>query len=405
MDLKSGYPYWAIKNGLMHPFPALEGDLQCEIAVIGGGITGALIADHLQAAGHDVAVLEQRDIGWGSTAASTALLQYEIDTHLLDLARRLGERNAALAYRACAQALGRLHELAPEIRDVGFSRTDSLYLATRWRERAGLAEEAAARRRLGLEVEYLEAGELAERFGLTRPAALLSRQAAWVDPYRMTHRLLHRVARRGARVHDRTCIVEIIPRARSVLLRTADGVRVHARHVILATGYAAQQWLHRRVARNHSSYAFVSDPVAPESLGFLRRTMLWETARPYLYLRTTSDHRIIAGGEDDRVDIPVRRDARVMKKARALSRKLGELLPHVHCAPAFAWAGTFAETEDGLPFFGPHPQHGKRVHFAMAYGGNGITYSRIGAELLLARIERRRHPLAALFSFERLAHQ
>ncbi len=402
MDLKSGYPYWAIKNGLMHPFPALEGDLRCEVAVIGGGITGALIADHLQTAGHEVAVLEQRDIGWGSTAASTALLQYEIDTHLLDLAHRLGERNAALAYRACAEALDRLRELAREIRDVGFAWQDSLYLATRWTERAGLAQEAVARRRLGLEVEYLEAGELAERFGLTRPAALLSRQAACVDPYRMTHRLLHRVATRGARVHDRTTIAEILPGARSVLLRTVDGARIQARHVVLATGYAAQQWLRRRVARNHSSYAFVSDPVAPESLGFLRRTMLWETARPYLYLRATPDHRLIVGGEDDRVDIPARRDARVMKKAHALNRKLAGLLPHLPCTPAFAWAGTFAETEDGLPFFGPHPQHGGRVHFAMAYGGNGITYSRIGAELLLARIERRRHPLAGLFSFERL---
>ena len=58
--------------------------------VVGGGITGALIADALSHHGHEVAVIEQRDIGWGSTAASTALLQYEIDTHLLELAQRYG---------------------------------------------------------------------------------------------------------------------------------------------------------------------------------------------------------------------------------------------------------------------------------------------------------------------------
>jgi glycine/D-amino acid oxidase-like deaminating enzyme len=71
--------------------------------------------------------------------------------------------------------------------------------------------------------------------------------------------------------------------------------------------------------------------------------------------------------------------------------------------PAFAWAGTCAETKDGLPFFGAHPQHGPRVHFAMAYGGNGITYSVIGAALLRAAIEGRAHPLAALFGFGRVA--
>ena len=78
------------------------------------------------------------------------------------------------------------------------------------------------------------------------------------------------------------------------------------------------------------------------------------------------------------------------------------MFPQLRLQPAFAWAGTFAETEDGLPFFGPHPQHGPRVHFAMAYGGNGITYAMIGATLLRALIERRKHPLAALFSFGRL---
>jgi len=77
------------------------------------------------------------------------------------------------------------------------------------------------------------------------------------------------------------------------------------------------------------------------------------------------------------------------------------LFPQLPVTPAFAWAGTFAETRDGLPFFGAHPQWGPRVLFAMAYGGNGITYSMIGAGLLRAAIERRRHRLATLFGFTR----
>ena len=88
MDLKSGYPFWAVKNGLMHAFPQLREDARCDVAVVGGGITGALIADELTRHGHHVVVVEQRDIGWGSTAASTALIQYEIDTHMVDLAKQ-----------------------------------------------------------------------------------------------------------------------------------------------------------------------------------------------------------------------------------------------------------------------------------------------------------------------------
>ena len=122
MDLKSGYPFWAIKNGLMSPFPRLERDLRCDVAIVGGGITGALIAQELATHGHDVALVEQRDIGWGSTAASTALLQYEIDTHMVDLAKDYGERDAALAYRACAAAIPLVQALAREVRDVARPR-------------------------------------------------------------------------------------------------------------------------------------------------------------------------------------------------------------------------------------------------------------------------------------------
>ena len=171
---------------------------------------------------------------------------------------------------------------------------------------------------------------------------------------------------------------------------------------MLAAGYASQQWLKKKVARNRSSYAFITDPIETETLGELKQTMVWESARPYLYMRSTGDGRLLVGGEDDSVDIPARRDARVDSKAAKLEKKVAKLFPDVPFKPAFAWAGTFAETDDGLPFFGPHAQHGPRVHFAMAYGGNGITYSMLGAGLLRALIEKRRHPLADLFSFSRL---
>ncbi|CAN7251812.1 FAD-dependent oxidoreductase [Pseudoxanthomonas sp. LjRoot143] len=402
MDLKSGYPFWAVSNGLMQAFPRLTSDHRCDVAVLGGGITGALIADELSRHGLDVAVLEQRDIGWGSTAASTALLQYEIDTHLVDLAKRHGEADAALAYRACAEAIDQLQETASAWRDVGFARNRSLYYASRRRDVRTLQDEHAARRRHGLQVELLSSTRVRDDYGFDAPAALLSTQAARVDPYRLTHRLLQRLRKQGASIFDRTCVVDIATTSRGVTLRTDTGLAVRASHLVLAAGYASQHWLKQRVARNRSSYAVISDPLPEADLGFLADTLLWETARPYLYARSTSDGRLLLGGEDDAMDIPAKRDARVQKKARTLLKRLEELFPGMAITPAFSWAGTFAETEDGLPFFGPHPQWGPRVHFAMAYGGNGITYSMLGAGLLRALIERKRHPLWPLFSFERM---
>jgi len=99
VDLKSGYPYWAVKNSLMYAFPQLDADLGCDVAVVGAGITGALIADKLAGHGHDVVVVDQREVCWGSTSASTALLQYEIDTHATELVRRYNQSSALLAYQ------------------------------------------------------------------------------------------------------------------------------------------------------------------------------------------------------------------------------------------------------------------------------------------------------------------
>ncbi len=402
MDLKSGYPFWAVRNGLMQAFPQLERDLRCDVLVIGGGITGALIADHLGQHGHDVAVVEQRDIGWGSTAASTALLQYEIDTPMQALARRYGLDHALLAYRACAEAIGQLRQLARQVGKVDFQPADSLYYASRTRDLSGLIDEYELRRKHGFAVHWRDAAGVRADYGFNAPGAILSDLAARMDPYRMTYRLLARLQRRGGQVFDRTHITTLEATTRQVQARSSDGMRIRCKHVVMAAGYASQHWLDQRVARNRSSYAFVTDPLPDAALGPLRSTMLWETAHPYLYLRSTADKRLLVGGEDDALDVPARRDARVDAKARTLVEKVGKLFPQLRLTPAFAWAGTFAETKDGLPFFGPHRQWGPRVHFAMAYGGNGITYSMTGASIVRAVIEKRAHPLQALFSFDRL---
>jgi len=402
MDLKSGYPFWAVKNGLLQAFPKLDQDLTCEVAIIGGGITGALIADELAQHGHDVIVLERRDVGWGSSAASTALIQYEIDTHMTDLAARYGEADAVLAYRACAQAIERLKGLAYALGDVDFAMQSSLYYASDESDVDSLYREWKMRRRYGFAADWLPQEAISERFGFSAPGAILTHLAARLDPYRMAYKLLDRVLDAGGRVYDRTEVDNVTPHTRGVTLTTTSGHSLACQHLIVAAGYEAQTWLDDNVAINRSSYAFITDPIAADVLGELASTLVWESARPYLYMRTTGDGRLMVGGEDDDIDIPAKRDQRVGQKAETLIEQVETLFPHLSLNPTFSWGGTFAETDDGLPFFGPHPQYGDRIHFAMAYGGNGISYSMIGADLLRALIEGREHSLAELFSFRRV---
>ncbi|HEY2346647.1 MAG TPA: FAD-dependent oxidoreductase [Xanthomonadaceae bacterium] len=383
----------------MHSHDALREDLDCDVLIVGAGITGALIADTLSADGMKVAVIDRREAGWGSTAASTALLQYEIDTELHDLAGRVGLDAALLAYRACEMAVRRLLAMGKRLRGVGMARADSLYVASRDRHVRRLRAEAKLRRAHGFDVLTLESAALRNDFGIDAPLGLLTPMAARVDPYRLAHALLDRTLRRGCRIHGRTELADFRVHRGRVVAVTTDDRTIVCRHLVLAAGYECQGHIDERVARNRSTYAFISEPLAnPETW---RELLLWESARPYLYLRTTADRRLIVGGEDDGMDRPARRDARVAVKAERLQQRCRELLPDLSLRRAFAWAGTFAETGDGLPFFGPHPQHGPRVHFAMAYGGNGITYSAIGARILLDSLRGRTHPCARLFSFSR----
>lgn len=401
MDLHSGYPFWVVKNGLLNAFPRLCQPVDCDVLIVGAGITGALIADEMTRAGMQVCVIDRREAGWGSTAASTALLQYEIDVELQTLAKKVGEENAVLAYRTCEEAVRRLLRLANRFRRVDARAMHSLYYASHWYHVSRLRHEAALRAKHGFVLRVLEEDELQSRFGLQAPVALLTEVAAQVDPYQMAHCLLMRVVRKGGEVFDRTCLLEFKPNRRGVVATLDNGVKIRCSHMVVAAGYESQLMLDQKVARNRSSYAFVSDPM-PNALKALRTCLIWESARPYLYARSTRDGRLIVGGEDDKIDIPLKRDALVVRKAERLKQKIAARFPSLATEPVFAWAGTFAETEDGLPFFGCHPQHGPRVHFAMAYGGNGITYSMIGAELLRAGLQGHGHPCAALFSFDRL---
>lgn len=401
MDLKSGYPFWVVKNGLLHAYPRLKEDLQCDVLVVGAGITGALISDHLVRAGMNVCVIDSREAGWGSSAASTALLQYEIDTELQDLARQYGEADAVLAYKSCEQAIRSLQKIAKSLRGIDFQPMQSLYFASRWHHRGRVDDEGQMRKAHGFALKILDRGELKAQFGIDAPVGLLTPVAAQTDPYQFAHRLLRRIERLGGHIHARTALAEFKHVRGGVRVATADGVRIDCKHLVFAAGYESQAWLDQRVASNRSSYAFVSEPM-PGELGVLKQTLIWESARPYLYMRRTADERLLVGGEDDKYDIPLRRDARVAGKSRTLEKRVRKLFPDLPLKVAFSWAGTFAETDDGLPFFGAHEQHGPRVLFAMAFGGNGITYSLIGAELLRDRLLGKRHACEKLFSFSRL---
>lgn len=118
--LTSDLPFWLLRNGLLNSYPLLQEDVTCDVAVVGAGVTGAILAERLSREGLDTVVLDRRDVGTGSTSASTALLQYEIDVSLVNMERLIGQEAAERAYRLSHSSIDRLESLVKSLGvDVG----------------------------------------------------------------------------------------------------------------------------------------------------------------------------------------------------------------------------------------------------------------------------------------------
>ena len=400
MDLTSDHPYWFLKNGLLHTYPFPAHDETCDVAVVGAGITGAMVAHKLSTAGYSVVVLDGRDVCRGSTSASTALLQYEIDVSLKNLASLIGEDNAVMAYRLSHQSIDDLENLVRDTEaDCGFRRKQSIQLAYTRKEAKGLADEHRARKSIGLDCQYHNAEETFELFGVRGVAALSNCQAASCDGYRLAHELLSRAAKNGARIYDRTQVTDFDCQDRQVTLKTSRDAKIVARHVVIATGYEAQTMLKEKVVDLHNTYACVSEPLSSVT-PWNPDWMLWEVATPYLYVRSTDDNRLLVGGEDDRYHNATKRDLSIAYKSEVIHTKARQLIPDLEWEVEFAWGGTFGTTKDGLAYIGESSEY-PGCYFTLGFGGNGITFSVIAANLITDMMRGCKTAQMQLFRFGR----
>jgi glycine/D-amino acid oxidase-like deaminating enzyme len=188
--------------------------------------------------------------------------------------------------------------------------------------------------------------------------------------------------------------------ATGVTLGTDRGPSVRASRVVFATGYETPEFLDRDICRLRSTYAIVSQPLNGLNRAWRNRCLIWESGDPYFYARTTTDDRAMIGGEDEDTADPRTRDALIDAKAAALAEKFHTLMPSLRIAPEYRWAGTFAQTKDGLPYIGTADQF-PRGYFALGYGGNGITFGLIAAQIIRDLFTGRRNDDAELFRFGR----
>lgn len=377
------------------PTAKLSRDIKTDVVVVGAGISGALVAEALSAQ-FRVAILDRRGAVKGSTPASTALVEYEIDTTLTALSGQIGAGRAARAWRRSHLAAHglRARSRALQIRCDAVGR-DTLYLAGTMLGADGLAEESAARRAIGIEATFLSRAETASRYGIDR-AALLSHGDFTLDPRRLTSGYLRAAIGNGARLYAPVEVIDIEAHNGGIVAATRDGPAVSAETIVFATGYEFPKFVPQSGHKVESTWAIATGP-QPRKL-WPGQALIWEASEPYLYARTTPDGRVICGGEDEPFSDEDARDALIDTKARVIADKLKALLPDLDTEPAFSWAGSFGTTETGLPLIGEVPGR-KNIWAVLGFGGNGITYSRIAADIIAAALAGKADPDADLYGF------
>src|ERR1700712_5712159 len=113
-DLRGGRSPWFARAEQRSRTEITE-NLKCDALIVGGGITGSLVAERLTRQGLDVVIVGRELPGRGSTAASNSMLLWEIDRSLAQLTEIYGFERASRAYLASLHAVARLKSLVLQL--------------------------------------------------------------------------------------------------------------------------------------------------------------------------------------------------------------------------------------------------------------------------------------------------
>ncbi|WP_034274785.1 NAD(P)/FAD-dependent oxidoreductase [Haloechinothrix halophila] len=387
-------PFWLDPDvhDVPEPAPALSTDVTADLLVVGGGFSGlwaALIATEREP-DRDVVLIEANTAGWAASGRNGGFCAASLTHGYGNGAARWPDEIAEL------ERLGRvnLDRIEADIErhgiDCEFERTGELVLATEPWQLTELTEEATELRRLGYDVEVLDAEQARAR--VDSPTYLggtfTSDAVAMLHPAKLVWGLREACLRRGVRIFERTAARRI--RRESDGLRVAtDGGSVRARRVAWATGaFPGPLRRLRHYLAPVYDYALMTEQLTETqlaSIGWRGREGLSDAGNQFHYYRLSADNRILWGGYDvihhfggairDEFD---QRPATFQTLAEHFFATFPQLagVRFTH-----RWGGVIDTCSRFSPFFGT--AYGGRLAYAAGYTGLGVGATRFGAEVML----------------------
>lgn len=368
--------------------PSLQGEIRCDIAVIGGGLGGMAAGLRLAERGADVVVLEAGLCGWGASSRNGGHLSNALsgDPRLLTALhpRRLPGvvRFAESAMRFADETIARLGI------DCDYERTGNVAMASASEREVRIARRSAGiLRSAGSDAEYVDGRE----FGLphTFIGGIFERGGGLVNPGKYTLGIRKALLNSGARVYEHTA-VEALVSSGSGLTITVPGGRVHAERALLTTNaYSADlAFAPPRLATPLWVSVAETEPIDPERLdaaGWTSRAGLTTNNMIVQNFRPTPHGTVVFGTrqvQPARGPLGVRTTEPSV--ATDLLRGFRERFPSLRdVAPQRTWGGWVAMTPSFLPVAG---ESSTKVTYALGCNGYGLTQAPYLGTLLADRL-------------------
>ncbi len=377
----------------MPAFAPLDSDTRADVCVIGAGIAGLSTAYMLLREGKSVLVIDSVGIGAGETGRSTAHM-FPPDERFSELERGFGTEKAALvadSYRRatdCIESIIRVEQI-----DCEFERLDGYLFNPHGQWNAVLDSEYAVTTRLGLDVRRFERVP-----GLqfdTGPCLRFARQAQF-HPLKYLAGLARAIVTLGGRIHDHTRALDVGGDAGLQIVKTEQGA-IRAGAVVIATNVP---FIERFVKRGmqQSFHSYVIGLRVPKDA--LPRALLWDTGKPYYYVRLTSASAganyelLVVGGQDHDSAREMREQHHRYDEIEAWARARFPIAGQVE----YRWSGRVMEPCDGLALLGRNPMDESNVYLITGDSGNGMTHCTAGAILVADLILGRANRWSALYS-------
>ncbi|MEX2210536.1 MAG: FAD-binding oxidoreductase [Gaiellaceae bacterium] len=386
----SSRPSWWLEEARAHTppegAPRLDGDLDVDVVIVGGGYTGLWTALALRERDPSlrVALLEANEVGDGPSGRNGGFL-HGYWSSLTTLRAVLGDGAALqLAHASTAIVPGVRDFLERRGEDVWLREGGLLKVAATEVEEASVDRVVAAARELGVEEEAVPLGadELRRRIDSPRfRRGVHFRDGAIVQPARLALALRRAAIADGVLLFEGTPVTTVAPGA----VETAAGT-VRAQEIVLALNAWGTSWPLGGRQTNFGSAVVLTEPVPEllEQIGWTGNEAVTDGRMFLHYFRATPDGRVLMGSGSGRLEPGGRVGHGVLDDLPAQARAhegLRTLLPALADAPIAArWSGPIDVSADKLPRFGTVP--GTRVHYGAGYSGNGVGPSWLGGQIL-----------------------